>query len=201
MANLLQTLQTVGISAFGLGMPVLSNAWTDGTMPTVNDSAMSLSLSTGSWLAPATGTLTRCETSIPNTTLVNASGTIVTGPGMLLTLFPQEVLRLARLYATILEGSARPESSIGLPLRPVPVYFFYAGALSTSDISGNIVTAASLGRSGELAIYDADGAPIDPLAVAEVFNVLMSQHNLLQHRDPVSATFETNSQIGRASCR
>lgn len=195
MTDLLQTLQTVGISAFGLGMPVLSKAWTDGTIPTVNDSAMSLSLSTGSWLAPAAGTLTRCETSIPNTTLVGASGTIVTGPGILLTLFPLEVLRLARLYATILEGGTRPESSNGLPLRPVPVYFFYAGALSSSDTSGNIATAGSLGCSGDLTIYDADGMPIDPLAVAEVFKVLMDQHNLLQHRDPVSAAFDATSQV------
>lgn len=194
MADLTQTLQTVGINAFGLAMPVLSPSWTDGTMPTVNDNAMSLSLSGGSWLAPLAGTVTRCDSAVPNATLVKADGSILAGPGFLLSLLPQEYLRLKRLYAAIIE-SGSTGSTTGRPVRPVPRYFFFLGTPSGSGGGGAIEVQGSIGLNGDLTIYDADGMIIDPLAVAAAFTLFMDRHNPLQHRDPVSAAFSASSQV------
>src|SRR5262245_52874264 len=104
MASLTDTLNTVGISAFGLSMPVLASKWTTGT-PTItkDDNNLSLSIAANSWLVPATGTLRRIEGGDVRVTLIRANGSIQSGPGMLLTLFPQIYLRLARLYAQELE--------------------------------------------------------------------------------------------------
>jgi hypothetical protein len=195
MANLTETLETVGIDAFGLAMPVLAASWTDGTLPTTNDNAMSLSLASGSWRAPLAGTLTRCETTVPNATLVKADGSILTGPGLLLSLYPQEYLRLKRLYSSILEVGIGAGSSAGMSVRPVPRFFFFSGTLSSSNVSGGITVQADIGLSGDMTIYDSEGMPVDPLAVATTFTLFMNSHNPLQHRNPVSASFEPNSQV------
>ena len=195
MMDLSRTLSSVGISAFGLGMPVLSPRWTDGAMPTVNDAGMSLSLASGTWVCPVAGTLRKIESSAIGVTLVHADGSAATGPGMLLTLMPQLYLRLARLYARLLEAGARPESDSGLPMRPVPRYFLYGGEVGASDVSGNINPGVEIGQAGDLTIYDNDGMPIDPLAVAAAFRVLMDEHNVLQHRQPVGSGFKADHQV------
>lgn len=192
---MIQALRTVGIEAFGVAMPLLSPSWTDGTMPTVNDKAMSLNISGGSWLAPLAGIITRCDSIVPNVTLIQADGSVQAGPGLLISLFPQEYLRLKRLYASILESGTINGSTTDQPIRPVPRYFFFSGTPESSNGSGVIAVQTSIGLSGNLTIYDADGMPIDPLFVAAAFTLFMDQHNLLQHRDPISSSFSDNSQV------
>ena len=54
--TIVNTLNSVGVSAFGLAMPVLSPAWTkNGEPPTVNGN-FALQLATETWLAPVSGT-------------------------------------------------------------------------------------------------------------------------------------------------
>lgn len=197
MTDLARTLSTIGISALGVGAPILAPRWTDGATPTVDDAAMALNLSSGSWLCPAAGTLRTIESAAIGVTLVRANGALASGPGLLLTLFPQVYLRLARLYAQVLEGGARPESARGLPFRPVPRYFFYAGTPGSGAVSGNIGPQAAIDLDGELTIYDNDGMPIDPLAVAAAFQAFMTRHNVLQHRDPPGAPFDANPQVAQ----
>ena len=61
MATLTDVLGTVGVRAFGVGMPVIAKRWTDGTMPTVGTDELSLELSGGSWVAPLPGTVRRLD--------------------------------------------------------------------------------------------------------------------------------------------
>jgi hypothetical protein len=187
-------LNTVGISAFGLAMPVISPTWTSSDLPTVNENNMSLTLAAGTWRAPAAAIARKIEDSRVGTTLVRADGSLLTGPGMLLTLLTQVYLRLSRLYAQVIERGARAESDQGLPFRPVPQYFFFGGAVDASDVSGNINPEADLDQAGEMTMYDINGMPIDPLAVAAAFQMLMTEHNILQKRS-LGSPFESNSQI------
>ena len=187
-------LNTTGISAFGLAMPVISPTWTSGALPTVNENNMSLTLASGTWRAPAAAVARKIEDSRVGTTLVRADGSLLTGPGILLTLLPQVYLRLSRLYAKVLESGARPESEQGLPFLRAPQFFFYSGAVDASDVSGNINSEADLDQAGDLTIYDSTGMPIDPLAVAAVFQLLMTEHNVLQKRS-FGSPFESDSQI------
>jgi hypothetical protein len=191
---LVDTLNTLGISAFGIGMPVLAPRWTDSQTPTVNDAAMSLELAGGTWLSPAAGTLLAVQGSAIGVTLVHADGAIAAGPGLLLTLFPQVYLRLRRLYAQTFEVAGRPERDQGLPVRPVPRYFLYAGAVDAADVSGDVTAGAELGQSGELTIYDDAGTPLDPLAVAAAFQAIMTRHQALQQRT-IGAPFDPNPQV------
>ena len=56
--SLVETLQQVGLAAFGWTLPTLAPAWTTGTLPTVSpNDAFALSLSSGSWKAPLAGLL------------------------------------------------------------------------------------------------------------------------------------------------
>lgn len=195
MASLADTIANVGISAWGGSMPVLNPAWTDGTMPTANDSAMTLSLGGGSWLAPFAGTLSVPPSGGLPVTLVGPGGTPASGTGaQLLTIHPQAYLRLARLYAQVLEDAtgARAERALGLPFRPVPRYVRYAGG--GGGTGGNVNPGDSIGLAGACAFYDSAGLPIDPLAVAAAFTAFMAAHNPLQRRG-LTDSFDANSQV------
>lgn len=178
------TVSQVGIAAFGSAMPVFNPAWTSGATPTVDEFAMSLSPSGAStWLAPLAGTVL-----VPGTagnlplTLLSAAGAPLSGAACLvLQLDPEAALRLGRLYAQVFEDAtgARPERAAGLPFRPVPRFFRYAAAGTTG---GNVGPGDDLGVAGTMTIHDAQGMPIDPLAVAAAFTALMQAHQVLQHR-------------------
>lgn len=191
------TLRDAGISAFGLTMPVLSPRWTDGTTPTADDAAMSLALGAGNWLAPIGGTLRKVEdTARLRVTLVRPGGGALTGVGMLLTVNPQAHLRLCRLYARLLEtaDTSRPERERGLPVRPVPRFFFFADAVGAADRSGEIGPSESVGHAGTLTVYDSAGMPLDPIAVGAAFLGLMGRHHLLQ-KVATGATFDANPPL------
>src|SRR5690606_15058086 len=105
--------------------PTLSPAWTTGATPTVDAAAMALTLASGAWKAPLAGLCRVVTDGALADTLIGADGSIVQGPAIVLTLLPPTYLRLARLYAQLLEDAdgARPERAQGLPFRPVPKYF------------------------------------------------------------------------------
>jgi hypothetical protein len=198
MATLTDALSTVGIRAFGVAMPVLAKRWSDGTMPTVGAGEMSIELASGSWVCPVAGTLRRLNSADTGVSLIRADGSFATGPGSLLTLLPQVELRLARLYAQVLEDatSARPGRSEGRPARPVPRYFLYTGTPGSD--SGHLNPDEPVGQSGALTIHDADGMPIDPLAVAAAFQAFMVAHEPLQARAPTDA-FSAVTQVRQIS--
>ncbi len=189
--TLTQSLQSTGIEAFGLGMPVLAQDWAPaGGSPSlsVDDSTMALTISGANWAAPCATALLVVDPANGQpfpTTLTNADGTTQTGTGVLLTLFEAAWLRLGRLYAEVLESSSttRPEQTRGLPLRQVPRHFFYGGQTS-STAQGMAEAQADLGFTGELRIYDNDGLPIDPVAVMAAFSALMTNNQLLQTGTP-----------------
>jgi len=201
--SLTQTLQSTGIEAFGLAMPVMAQDWSASTGATyqADDSTMAVTISEANWAAPLTTALLvvppQQGTPLP-VTLSNADGTIQNGAGLLLTVFEAAWLRLGRLYAKVLESSStsRPEQSKGFPFRQVPRYFFYP--TQTNQITqGMADVGADLGFAGELRIYDNDGLPIDPVAVMAAFNALMVQNTVLQAGTPTDAG--TSTALGNAA--
>lgn len=192
---LTDVLSTVGTNAFGLGLPILSPAWTNGILPSIVSDGMALNLSTANWLAPIAGTVRRVDSNSINVTLVRPSGIAVSDSGLLLTLFPHAYLRLARLYAQVFEDGAsspRPGRARGLSARPVPLYFLFTG--SGSLTGGHVNPGDDLGQGGELTIYDNEGFPIDVLATASIFQALMVAHNPLQKRAWITA-FDVDTQV------
>jgi hypothetical protein len=197
--SLAQSLQSTGIEAFGLAMPVLAQDWgaSSGATYTLDEPTMALTISGVNWAAPLATALLVVnpqQGTPPPITLSNADGTIQTGAGLLLTVFEAAWLRLGRLYAKVLESSStsRPEQSKGLPLRQVPRYFFYPTQPPTSQITQGIVgPGVDLGFMGALRIYDNDGLPIDPVSVMSAFNALMGQITLLQAGTPTEQGNQT----------
>jgi hypothetical protein len=197
MGALEDTITGVGIAAWGGSMPVMSPTWTDGTVPTPDESAMTLTLSSGSWRAPLAGTVAAPATgrALP-LTLIGPSGAPLPTQGVFVLTFDRRAhLRLAHLYAQVLESAtgARPERGRGLPFRPVPLHICYAAGSGTG---GNVAAGDDLGVSGGCTFHDASGMPIDPLAVAAAFTALMTAHNVLQDR-ALGASFNANHQVSQ----
>jgi hypothetical protein len=191
--TLTQSLQSTGIEAFGLAMPVLARDWAvAGGSPsfTPEDATMAIEISGANWAAPCRTALLVVAPSegrpLP-TTLTNADGAGQTGPGVLLTLFEAAWLRLGRLYAAVLESASATGSgqAKGLPTRQVPRYFFYPGQKS-STTQGMAEAGADLGFEGELRIYDNDGLPIDPVAAMAAFAALLTSNPILGTGTPTS---------------
>ena len=196
--TIVNALNSVGVSAFGLAMPVLAPSWTkNGETPTVNGN-FSLQLATETWLAPVAGTIRKIKDSAIGVTLIGGDGAPITGPGILLTMGEQAHLRLARLYAQALENAtgARPERARGQPFRPVPRHFFFGGAVDDDDANGNVFPGDEIGQVGALSIFDDTGMIIDPLAVAAAFLAIMKAHNPLQSR-ATGVPFDNNPQINQ----
>ncbi len=197
MPTFADTVTSVGIAAWGGSMPVLNPTWTDATtLPSVADATLTLTLGSGSWRAPLAGTVTVPGAGGMALTLLGPDGVALASTGALvLALHPQAYLRLARLYASVLEDAAgaRPERALGLPFRPVPRWIRYA---ATGARGGNVNPGDALGTAGPCSFHDAAGMPIDPLAVASAFTALMKAHNLLQRR-ALAAPFDSNHQVSR----
>lgn len=199
-------INNTGVSGFGVSMPVLASEWTNGPMPSSTDGTLSLELSASSaannWLAPLAGIVQKVDPgSSPLAeenaaapilkTLIKPDGSVVQGPGILLTIYPQLYLRLSRLYLQLFEDPASAGANpvvlqarnLGHSVRPVPRFFFYAGTLDADDKNGSLNPGEEVGKSGELTIYDTHGFPVDPLAVASVFNAILLRHPVLQQRN------------------
>jgi|JI10StandDraft_1071094.scaffolds.fasta_scaffold01636_3 hypothetical protein len=187
---LVDTLSTTGVRTFGASMPVVAPSWTAGT-PTVAADGLSLTLSSGTWLAPCHG-FTRTPAQVAERSgvfLRDGAGAAVATGASVISLLPQQLLRLARLYALLLEDAtgARPGRAAGQPARPVPAHVVVSdGGVTTGGIDPGDTLAG-----GRLSFHDALGQPIDALAVASAFLAFMTAHEPLQARgasDPFDAT-------------
>jgi len=178
--SVLDTLSTVGIEAFGSSMPVLAPAWTTAT-PTAD--GMALTLSGGdTWLSPLAGhRRTPAQVAERSGVLLRVgTGAKVPDAASVVSLYPQQYLRLARLYALLLEdgtaANVRPERALGLPARPVPAHVVLAdGGVTDADIDPGDTLVG-----GTLSFHDHLGQPIDALAVASEFLAILTAHPTLQ---------------------
>lgn len=180
--TLTDTLSTAGVGAFGSSMPVLAPSWTTAT-PTLGLDDLSLALAAGTWSSPlAAHVRTPAQVAERAGVLLRGSrgGAVATGASVL-SLFPQQYLRLAKLYAAVLEGSAT-----AAPVRPVPAHI----VLDTGGLTGAVDPGDTL-VGGSLSFHDQWGQPIDPLAVAAAFLALMDAHRPLQFR-ALGVPFDTN---------
>lgn len=185
----LENLKNFGIQGFGFTMPVISHKWCDEDSATVSgltfeQSELTLSLSGTNWLSPFTGLLQVVNTDDRpiNISLQKADGTMINEAGILIRLFPQQVLRLKRLYRNLFEdaGSHNTQFANGLSLRQVPAYMFIATEADTSSTQGGIINAKDdTGFDGTLSFYDEQGYLIHPLAVASACKVILAQQTIL----------------------
>ena len=176
----LDTLSTLGVEAFGSSMPVLAPTWTT-AMPTAD--GMALTLSGGdTWLSPlAAYRRTPAEVAERSGVLLRVgTGAKVPDAASVLSLYPQQYLRLARLYALLLEDAAaanvRPERAVGLPARPVPAHI----VLGDGGVTDAGIDAGDTLVAGTLSFHDHLGQPIDALAVASAFLAILTAHPTLQ---------------------
>lgn len=178
---LVDTLSTKGVKTFGPSIPVLASSWTSDT-PSLGADGLSLRLTSGAWLAPCHG-YTRTPAQVAERSgvfLRDGAGAAVPSAASVVSLLPQQLLRLARLYALLLEDAtgAAPGRAAGQPTRPVPAHVVVSdGGVTTGGIDpGDTLTG------GSLSFHDALGQPIDALAVASAFLAFMTAHNPLQAR-------------------
>jgi hypothetical protein len=114
-----------------------------------------------------------------------------------LRLHPQVYLRLVRLYASFLEGRT---DGLDLTVRPVPYFFVYSGATNPGQAASGAVKAGDpLKLAGTLTVHDRHGLPIDPVAVACVFDALLTAFPTLEPRAGLStpATPAAGRQLNR----
>lgn len=198
MTIVMNVLSKLGMQAFGLAMPRIAwSPWVDGVTVTSSEDPNGqppLTLrglvqgtnTPATWIAMMAGTMRQVDTTanLPlGVPLVRADGTPEQGTGVLVTLFPQLYARLSRLYCELLETPAVPGNPVnprGVPVRPVPKYFFYAAQDMTPNLAlklnGGVNPGDELGQYEDLRIYDVHGQPIDPLAVFSALNILLAYH-------------------------
>lgn len=158
-------LQTEGLDALGLVVPNLASGWADADpVPAdVDDNQLRLTLTNPR--APFRGVL---EVQATPAAYSDVGGAPITTPAAVLRLHPEAARRLAALVA----------ARLGAPLqRPVPVAMLVHGvAVPASPQPMNwFLAGEALGFGGPRAVsfHDARGLPIDPLAVAAIFNDLI----------------------------
>lgn len=185
MTVLANVFSNLGLQAFGIALPRIAwNLWDQG--PPVNfirdDPAQPLLTLTGQlagpqpamWLAPLPGVAREykpLDGPGDGPDLRQVGGNPEQGPGLLFTVHVQAYSRLARLYTELLEAPSNPR---GIPVRPVPRYFFYtnttnAQANAQATLEGGLNTGDQLGFFDHMRCYDNEGHAIDPLAVLAAF--------------------------------
>ncbi|WP_426753752.1 hypothetical protein [Myxococcus sp. Y35] len=199
MTVVMNVLSKLGMQAFGLAMPRIAwSPWVangvtftsredpDGQPPLTLRGLVEGTNTPATWIALMAGTMRQVDTTanLPlGVPLVRADGTPEQGTGVLVTLFPQLYARLSRLYCELLETPAVPGNPVnprGVPVRPVPKYFFYSAQDMTPNLAlklnGGVNPGDELGQYEDLRIYDVHGQPIDPLAVFSALNILLAYH-------------------------
>lgn len=178
--SLSDTLSAVGIGAFGSAMPALAPSWSV-TTPSVESDGLALS-TTGAWSAPLAGYV-RTPAQVAERAgifLRGPNGAAVPATASVISLYPQQYLRLARLYALLFEDAtnARPGRVLGQPARPVPAHL----VLESGNVGPDSVDPGDPLPGGILSFHDQFGQPIDAIAVAAAFLALQRAHQPLQHR-------------------
>jgi hypothetical protein len=196
-------LEVAGITTLGIAVPLIAASWTEADPGSIEVGPLSLRLALGtdSWKAPLPVTVSRVE-GFSGVTLLDGAGNPITESGMLMTVFPGAWIRLSRLYAQLLEtaDATRPLRASGRSVRPVPRYFYVAGTLEDTDVSGQLNAGDELSQNGTLTIHDSDGLPIDPLAVAAAFAHILGAHDVLRIPSGGGASqLQTIAELGGAS--
>ncbi len=156
----LENLKQKGIEGFSFTMPVMSHKWCDVAGTTItglnfDSAALTLNAGINNWLAPISGILqpVNSGTKKINISLQKADGSMVNENGVLIRLFPQQILRLKRLYTNLFEDADthNAQFAAGLPIRQVPAYLFIAVTGDTSAATGGLIHAKDdTGFSGDL---------------------------------------------------
>jgi hypothetical protein len=174
------------IQLLGIACPQLSKSWTingestPDTLPIVDPDGFTLSLTGDEWAAPFAGILTIDQ----HHTLIRLPNGDTPENGVVLQLTPHVYLALSRLYASILEG----KSNTDRPDRPVPRYLFYDSAGKVSHANGSgpspglFLPGNPLLMNGKCTIHDEEGIVIDPVAVANAFDVFLQTHWSLESK-------------------
>jgi hypothetical protein len=184
-----ENLKNQGIEGFGFTMPVMSHKWCDEASTTVtglsfDQATLSLNLSGTNWLSPFTGLLQVVNTTTNKITvnLQKADGSMVNENGILIHLFPQQVLRMKRILRNLFEDPATHNTQFeaGLSLRQVPARLFIATSHDTSaTVQGIIRAKEDTGFDGRLFFFDELGYIIHPLFIACICKVILAQHTVL----------------------
>jgi hypothetical protein len=184
-----ENLKNKGLEGFGFTMPFMSQKWCNQASVTVSglsfdQAALSLNLSSNTWLAPFSGLLQVVNTTTKkiHVNLQKADGTMVNENGILIRLFPQQILRLKRIFRNLFEdtGTHNTQFASGLSLRQVPAYLFIATAGDTSStVQGMIDAKEDTGFNGDLKFFDEHGYIIHPLFVASALKTILAQHVIL----------------------
>ena len=175
-----QIVSNLGLTALGIASPRLAIRWVVGADPAEGAPATLSLTSSDEWVAPAAGILIKTG---GTTGIMMPDGSPAPTTAVVLRLFPQVVLRLARLIASVIEGRTDDR-----PVRPVPVYFVYSNVTELSAVEAGLVAADTpLGISGTLTVHDQNGLPIDPVAVAGVFDALIARFGVLEARELLSS--------------
>ena len=144
---LTDTLAAAGAAALGGSMPLLAPSWLSGATPTVNADGLTLASGGSAWLAPLAGyTRTAAQAaSRSGVFLRRPDGSQVPSNASVLSLYPQQYLRLARLYALILEGTGRSEAARGQSARPVPAHLVLPAGVAEGGVDpGDTLIAGTL---------------------------------------------------------
>ena len=186
MTVLANVFSNLGLQAFGVALPRIAwNLWDQNQQVTLirDDPAEPPLTLTGQvagqpamWLAPLPGVAREYKPGDgpgDGPDLRQLGGNLEQGPGLLFTVHAQAYSRLARLYTELLEAPANPR---GIPVRPVPRYFFYtntsnpnANVNANLTLEGGLNTGDPLGFFDHMRCYDNEGHAIDPLAVLAAF--------------------------------
>jgi hypothetical protein len=181
------------IQLLGIANPQLSKNWSNSAGTTPSSNALSVAadgftMASGSeeWVAPVSGFLTVNQ---QHTQITMPDGTT---PAAAVVLMPsaQVYLTLVRLYASLISSPALTPSHIAD--RPVPRYFVYSNVVNIAWVDGStnkngaesgLYNAASvLHIKGNLTIHDDEGMPIDPIAVANAFDIFINTHWTLEYK-------------------
>jgi hypothetical protein len=167
-----QNLRINGIDSFGHTLPKLHAKWLTGTPSDVLlPNELGLDSGAERWKMPINGLVNAVQTGKgAGFPLQKANGEFFSSAGLLLRLFPQQILRIRHLVGLKLENhpdAEGPKSS----MRPMPAFFFFEtdADLSTFDKYQQFPVGSDLGFSGKLFIFDEKGYLLHPHYVAALF--------------------------------
>ena len=187
-----QVLSNAGLQSLGIANPSLSVKWTVDAGATLTEGASGTLhlVSTNNWVAPLGGILHKTN---GTDRIIQPTGSPVPSNALVLQVHPMIHLRLKRFYAAIIEGRT---SNTEHPERPVPYYFVYVTRDDVSAVTGGKYGAGEdLGFSGTLTVHDEHGMAIDPVAVAGIFDQLVTAHPVLEDKELISTAPTSSRQI------
>lgn len=193
-----ENLKKFGIEGLSFTMPATTQKWanenTDTPAILFNASALTLSYSANSWLAPFSGIINETNSSTKRIqySLQKANGDMVNETGAILRLFPQQVLRLKRLIALKFEvaNTHNPERTAGNVKRQVPAFIFIESGSAAGMASGFITAGTDIGFGGTLSFYDEQGYIIHPLYCINILKSILAIYPALNMDNSLKNQFD-----------